>query len=581
MKKLMIAATAVAMVGGAFARPLVYDYKASVKHTYLKAKNIKNLKLGERVVYEKGAQLYLKYTKSSSLQGYLIQDDEAVLGNRNGFISYDFPGEEATDESGITGTNFYTRVCDVRRITKNDAQPGNRCFLVVMNKSAEKQIRMPRIIPGILEAKWYDDKANGQTTVPAQGYLYLGGETVARSHKLFDTGIEWYTGEQTEEGFSTTNKLFARSFEGFRGTKFAYTDAMPGVSNFRHFYDNQRLEQYQGLPARLRKAVDDGELTYGAAIAKLDGASSSWHDLWNVNENPYNEDVSEGYVTRTAEFGIDDYWFTSCYLFGQYNQPAWNRNSIEEFADCWMNGAGFGKAGTVKGKYTACCGRGVIIKDAKPWAIKQLSGNLKAGIYLCTENGDDSSHAAIVQRTGILEDQLWLDVVQNSWFGVDEEDRTRTTGLDAEYLSLDGNWMTKQDIWADGNLDLATTDVGSGTWSIKATTALDNLIKDSVMGFPSNAWGYEFFDEETGKPYYVEDNRFKTPDLTLPLLCTIDAAMTKLDKTCKSGIKLFGNPVGNGEKAEGLIGYSFYKNYLAEDYEHRPIFFKKFVPNAE
>ena len=575
MKKLMIAAAAVAMVGGAFADPIVYDYKASVKHTYLKAKNINNLKIGGQTIY-KGAQIYLKYTKSSSLQGYLIQDVDGVLGNRNGYITYDIP-EEVYEGDTLTGTNILTRVCDVRRITKNDAQPGNRCFLVVMNKSAEKQYRVPRIIPGIIDAKWYDNTAKGQTTVPAQGYLYLGGETVARTHKLFDTGIEWGAGEYIEgEGYSVTNKLFVRDYEGFRGTKFANADGMPGVWNFRRFYDNQRIERFQGLPARLRKAVDDGELTYAQAIDKLDRAYFAWRDLWNVNEDPYIEAVSEGYVTRTAEFGIDDYWFTSCYLFGQYNQPAWKGSSLEEFADCWLNGAGFGKAGYLPGKIKACCGRDLGSK-ATAYAIKQLSGNLKAGIYLCTENGDDSTHSAIVQRTGLLEDQLWLSVVDNSWYGVDTALQTLDSNDDAEYISLDGNWMTKQDIWADGNLDLATTDVGSGTWSIKATTALDKLIGKSMSMSVPTTWGYE---GETNRELIT--NRFAQPtaDFTLPLLCTIDAAMAKLDNTCKSGIKLFGNPVGNGYDGTGLglIGYSFYKNYLAEDYVNRPILLKKFIP---
>ena len=43
--------------------------------------------------------------------------------------------------------------------------------------------------------------------------------------------------------------------------------------------------------------------------------------------------------------------------------------------------------------------------------------------------------------------------------------------------------------------------------------------------------------------------------------------MEKLDKTCRSGMRMFGNPVDGS----ALINYSFYKNYLAEDYEVRPV----------
>ena len=189
-------------------------------------------------------------------------------------------------EDGVTVVGANCEMCDVREITKNDAQPGNRCFLVVMNKSAEKGFRMPRIIPGILDVKWYDDKANGQTTVPAQGYLYLGGETVAK----------------------------AEDFTGFAGT--AFTPEFDGLD-----YERTRLfSDFQRLPSGDNTKVTSEE-------------------------------------TRTAEYGLDDYFFTSCYLFGQYNQPSWYRNALEEFADCWLNGAGFGKAGYLPGRVKACCGR--------------------------------------------------------------------------------------------------------------------------------------------------------------------------------------------------------------------------------
>ena len=541
MKKLMIAAAAVAMVGGAFADPLIYDFKASVKHTYLKAKKV-NTKIIQ------GAQIYLKYTKSSSLQGYLIQDVDGVLGRRNGYISETYEAEAMDAEGQGTGEiHSYTRVCDVRRITKNDAQPGNRCFLVVMNKSAEKAYRTPRIIPGIIDAKWYDDQANGQTTVPAQGYLYLGGEVVARSRQAWETPIV-----TADDGAGNLTYMKIRDFEGFNGTKFVALDGMPGSNwgTFRHFYDNQRLETIMTYPSEILNMADDSG-NEGDPTPKADAMAlwrNNWRDLWFVNERPdtnYVDSVAyvpEQAVTRTAEFGIDDYWFTSAYLFGQFNQPAWNLSTVEEYADSWLNCAGFGKAGYLPGKIKACCGRDLGSK-ATAYAIKQLSGTLKAGIYLCTENGDDSSHSAILQRTGVLEDQLWLSVRENSW----------VNDVDANYWGLDGAYaLVKQDIWADGNLDLATTDVGSGSWSIKATTALDKDIA-AKGGLTENvplAWGFQ--QPSTG--------------FTRPLVNAIDAAMVKLDKTCKSGISLFGTPLMDEVQDFGLINYSFFKNYLAEDY---------------
>lgn len=64
MKKLMIASLAACAVSGAFAAPLVYDYKASVKHMYEKIQKVGNF------------NYYVKYVKSSKLQGYFIQDKD-------------------------------------------------------------------------------------------------------------------------------------------------------------------------------------------------------------------------------------------------------------------------------------------------------------------------------------------------------------------------------------------------------------------------------------------------------------------------------------------------------------------------
>lgn len=68
MKKLMIATLGLAVAGSVFGTPVVYDYKATVKHTYLKEANVKFPGVTNKV------KLYLKKAKSSSLKGYLIQD---------------------------------------------------------------------------------------------------------------------------------------------------------------------------------------------------------------------------------------------------------------------------------------------------------------------------------------------------------------------------------------------------------------------------------------------------------------------------------------------------------------------------
>ncbi len=333
MKKLMIAAVAAATVGGAFAAPLVYDYKATVKHTYAKEYAAKDL--------------YLKTQKSSTLKGYLIQDYDAEIYTAGNAV-----------------------------ITKGDVQPANRCFLVVKNGSAEKDYRFVRIVPGIIEAEWYTAKAlatgavigkSYKGSLNAQGYLYLGGEMVSA-----------FVGSKFTSGNATANEI------GWDDEQRAFVDSLQ--------------------------------------------------------------------TTTALTIGIDDYFFTSCYLFGQYNQPDWDYLTSDTcattwkyrwfFGDAWMNGAGFGKA-SYNSKMTACCGRGSVTGGL---TLDSLSGNLKAGLYLCSVSGSDILHTT----APYWEDQLWVE-------GASDPQACH---------------LYKKDTWADGNLDLATTDVGYGTWSIKRNTKL-------------------------------------------------------------------------------------------------------------
>lgn len=135
MKKLMIATLGLAVAGSVFGTPVVYDYKATVKHTYLKEAKVKISGSPEKV--------YLKKAKSSSLKGYLIQD---------------------VDVDGQTTK------------AKGDVQPKNRCYLVVLNRSAEKDYRYVRILPGIIDASWYSSKDisdKKKVSVAAQGISTL------------------------------------------------------------------------------------------------------------------------------------------------------------------------------------------------------------------------------------------------------------------------------------------------------------------------------------------------------------------------------------------------------------------------
>lgn len=136
MKKLMIAAAAVALAGGAFADPLVYDYKASVKHMYEKEARINN------------GTVYVKYVKSAKLQGYFVQDFDAttLLANK------ELAGNAVSQKKG---------------------------FLVLINKSAERAFRAPKIMPAQLDVKTCvtsvsQSGASIKTKVVSEAYFYAG-----------------------------------------------------------------------------------------------------------------------------------------------------------------------------------------------------------------------------------------------------------------------------------------------------------------------------------------------------------------------------------------------------------------------
>lgn len=417
MKKLMFAALAVALAGSVSAVE-TYTYKASVKHTYIKTQSFTRI-LGATVPR---VELYIKCTKNTTLDGYLIQDNTELLR------------QSAT--ATITGA-------------ATELQPGNRCFLVVKNKGAEKEYQFARILPGVLEAKWYDDKLSGnQGAYPAQGYLYIGGEVVA----------------------------------AYIGTTF--------------------------------DATRDG-IAVGGYTAR---AMTNWQRLQPAATTPL--------------YGIDDYFFTSAYLFGQYNQPAWaNPTQVEEYGDTWMNHSGLGKA-TYFNNIKLCCGKG---KGSAGTVIDNLAGNLKVGIYLCSENGENDSHTYGFNRTGAVEDQLWKSVVVN--------DPTLAITYNVGPVPTA---VQKLDMWADGNLDLGTTDVGSGSWSIKRTTNLAApaltaaelaVITTATAADPVHQWG------------------LAAPTTTLPLIQAIKGAFVAL----KPGtVPLFGDVLEEG----AMINYSFFNAYL-------------------
>ena len=391
MKKLMIATLGLAVAGSVFGAPQVFDYKASVKHMYLKEVKIKTSGFSGIV--------YQKYAKSASLKGYLIMDADGVTSPT---INPDAP----------------TKAFDYGR---------NRGFLVVQNSKAEAKVRAPKILPAVLDAKWVDTqlkKAHKASSGVAEGTLFVGGDSVACVRAQLD--------------------------------------------------------------------VIDNEITVRDSAPTPPAA------------------------TTPGMSAYADYVWTSVYLFGQFNGPNWfktgdvspfdtfeaawdanlptelqlnwaDKSPVNFFHDTWMNGAGIGKyAVPTSTTGDLCCG--LTTTTTSEIVLDKLTGNLKGGLFLCTENGIDAKYTA---------DYRFFDLV--SW--EDQFNCTRAPG-----------WQN--DMWNDGAVEQATTDVIYGSWSIK--------------------WNRKFYAAKGGVARdltEVEERTIVPAANTLPLWGAIKGAALKLNKS--------------------------------------------------
>ena len=402
MKKLMIATLGLAVAGSVFGAPQVFDYKASVKHMYLKEVKIKTANFSGIV--------YQKYAKSASLKGYLIMDADGVTS----------PTITAADPFPSTAPAF-----DYGR---------NRGFLVVQNSKAEAKVRAPKILPAVLDAKWIDTqfkKAHKASSGMAEGTLFVGGDSVA----CVRTQLDVIGGVITDRGTAPA----------------APAANTPGMSAYA------------------------------------------------------------------------DYVWTSIYLFGQFNGPNWfktgavspfdvfeaawdanlptglqinwaNKLPVNYYHDTWMNGAGIGKyAVPTETTGDLCCG--LTETTTSEIVLDTLTGNLKGGLFLCTENGIDAKNTAY------------------SWFdGEAWEDQFNCARLDVAATFAPDAWQN--DMWNDGAVEQETTDVIYGSWSIK--------------------WNRKFYNAKGGVARDLTDDevRLIVPAVnTLPLWGAIKGAALKLNKS--------------------------------------------------
>lgn len=421
MKKLMIATLGLAVAGSVFGAPQVFDYKASVKHMYLKEVKIKTSGFSGIV--------YQKYAKSASLKGYLIMDADGVTS----------PTITANELSPSQAKAF-----DYGR---------NRGFLVVQNSKAEAKVRAPKILPAVLDAKWINtsfkkDQAK-VTSGLAEGTLFVGGDSVAPLRPQLDLIKDVVT----ERGAAPAAPALMT----------------PGMSAYADYVWTSAylFGQYNGP----NWFTVNGACPFG-----------KFEEMWDAN---LPSDLQINWMQRA----LNNY-----------------------FHDTWMNGAGIGKYTRPKESGDLCCG---LVPGRDGYILDTLTGNLKGGLFLCTENG-------VIAKTG---DNYSSSPVSYQWYrGMAWEDQfnckrindTSVGGPGGQPSAFDPDaWQN--DMWNDGAVEQATTDVIYGSWSIK--------------------WSRKWFNDKTGdleQSLTEAENRAIVPAVdTLPLWSAIKGAALKLNKKAK------------------------------------------------
>lgn len=404
MKKLMLAAAAVAVAGGAFATQ-VYEYKAALKNMYLRP---------YPVTYTDGnggkvkTKVYMKYQKATTLKGWLIMDSDGVtsptiMGDRLA------PFDSITEvgESDVGGYASYSTGYDYGR---------NRGFLVVINPNAYKTVRHPKILPAILDAKWLDTafaKLGTAQSGPAEGNLYVGGDAVKPVRPQLD-----------------------------------FLDSIQDVAQRNYI---------PYVPYSITNDTGVALTNYTGMVAVGDYV---WTSIYLFAGTTYDDAFFNGPNWFVDAFdGFEYAWDLN---LPEFLQTGWTTNKTgkiikkgtlpeDYYHDTWMNGTGVGKWSRGKIEWALCCGADESSGN-DDIVLESLSGNLKGGLFLCTENG-------IVVGSG----NYW-------WFyNTEWEDQFNTARLWPADLFYPDSWQN--DLWQDGFFEIETSDVIYGTWSIKNAQA--------------------------------------------------------------------------------------------------------------
>jgi len=476
MKKLMIAAVAAAVASGAFALPHVYDYKASVKHLYLKEVTVSYKDADGK---SKKDVVYQKYQVTTPLKGYLVMDNDGATSPTI--------NDETFKEANIGNGFDYGR---------------NRGFLVVYNSKAYKDVRHAKILPAVLDAKWLDTafgKKGAATSGLAEGTLYVGGDAVAPVRVQHDYIYEY------------GNKDDVKSRAAAPIPPAAATPGMAAIADYVWtsvylFAGSKEVDAYYNGPNWFKidqgKDQDDKQL-YSSPFGHFEFA-------WDQN-------LPEWLRTGWAKVGNDG--------------ENYGKEPVNYYHDTWMNGAGVGKWFSRDGKTTTeyCCGiedEEIDSGDAK--TLDTLAGNLKGGLFLCTENG-------ILARSKTYD-----------WFlNIEWEDQFNTARLVGDKVVFFVGDAWENDLWQDGFVEQETTDVIYGTWSIKFNKNFFDAKKGKAKDLPIyNLGGLR----PTSFEEYWADISFGAKNTKLETLWkTIYGAAYDLDKgvTLYDGTEIYSKTVKN------------------------------------
>lgn len=194
MKKLMMFAAAMTIVGSAFAEVAAYDYKATIKNVNLKSTTVRINGVSTRV--------YVKFIQSTSLYGYLVTD------------------------------------CD----DCNTQQGTGYGYLVVANKSGTGA-KVPKILPADLLVKVWNPKVNATTTFEAEGYLFAGkgkadwpygapGSWDSGTDYLYNFGLDALVGGATTRFMFGTFNDFERGVDVTGAPTLTFFDTWLDASGF-------------------------------------------------------------------------------------------------------------------------------------------------------------------------------------------------------------------------------------------------------------------------------------------------------------------------------------------------------------